>query len=171
MTEIEKDLYIKMDPSAADRITNNLLDNAVKYTEPEGRISVSLSAEDLSLVLKVKDTGIGISPEQQANIFKPYFQISHKKRNVQGIGMGLNIVRKIIDETGGEISVSSQEGEGTEFTVRFKQHVPKENEDIQTDFEVSEPGAPVTKMDLKPELIIRGRHNILIEEFETSSTR
>jgi signal transduction histidine kinase/DNA-binding NarL/FixJ family response regulator len=118
--DIREGLCISADPYAVDRIINNLLDNALKYTETNGEIDVRLQTHQNEVKLVVKDSGIGISEEQLKNIFKSYYQISHEKRNIQGIGMGLNIVKKILDDVGGRIKVASSLGKGSEFKVYFK---------------------------------------------------
>ena len=87
--------------------------------------------ENKEIELIISDTGIGISKEMLGNIFKPYYQISHKKSNIQGIGMGLNIVKKIIDKVGGMIFVDSEPGKGTTFKVMLKCYFLKENDKVQ----------------------------------------
>jgi len=108
------------DPYAVARIINNLLDNALKYTEKNGSIDVALKTNQHEVEFMVKDTGIGISEEQLEHIFKSYYQISHAKRNIQGIGMGLDIVKRILEDIGGRIEVYSNPGKGSEFKVCFK---------------------------------------------------
>jgi two-component system sensor histidine kinase ChiS len=92
---LEEEVYLKIDPEAMDRIINKLLDNAVRYTLNGGEIGVELKTKKENVILVVADTGIGISGEQQEHICEPYYQIAHKKRNTQGIGLGLSIVKKI----------------------------------------------------------------------------
>ncbi|MBN1546094.1 MAG: response regulator [Syntrophaceae bacterium] len=118
-TDIKKKILVMADPYAIDRIIYNLLDNALKYTNPGGCISIALSAAAKEVSFSVTDTGIGISEEQQKSIFKSYYQITHEKRNIQGIGMGLNIVRRIVDDLGGSIEVASTPGKGSAFIVRL----------------------------------------------------
>ncbi len=126
---IEKNISITADPYAVDRIINNIFDNAFKFTPEGGRIDIRLKSNNNKVEFIVKDTGIGISAEQLPNIFKAYYQISHKKRNIQGIGMGLNIVKRIIDDIGGCIEVTSALDKGSEFKVTFnksKEHKKRE---------------------------------------------
>ena len=115
--ELDEGLLVEMDPSALDRIVNNLVENAVKYNKPGGRIGISLRAGGGRIALTVSDTGIGIGADQLDKIFLPYYQISHKKGNVQGIGMGLSIVKGIVDELGGRIEARSEPGAGSSFIV------------------------------------------------------
>ncbi len=118
---------MRIDPFAFERIINNLLENAVKYNREDGEIRVSLKAEKDSVILKVRDTGTGIDKEHLENIFKPFYQISHEKSNLQGMGMGLNIVKQIVEQFGGEINVESEKGKGTSFTVIFNRSDEKPN--------------------------------------------
>ena len=95
--KIDNDLCAKIDPGAMDRIINNLIDNALRYTNQKGNILIKLDGNNKSIRFIIMDTGIGISEEQIKNIFKPYYQISREKSNFQGLGMGLYIVKKIIE--------------------------------------------------------------------------
>jgi signal transduction histidine kinase/DNA-binding NarL/FixJ family response regulator len=113
------DRYVKIDPFALDRILNNLLDNAVRYTDRGGTITVAVGEQKDNIILRIADTGKGIPEKQRDKIFEPYYQISQQKGNLQGMGMGLAIVKKIMDSLQGEISVTSQPGKGTVFTLSF----------------------------------------------------
>lgn len=117
--DIEDDIIIKADPVAIDRVLNNLLYNAIHYNRPSGSIFVMLKKTDTKVTLVVKDTGIGISQEHQQHIFEPYYQVSQKKKNSQGIGMGLYITSEIVRSLNGTIEVVSSEGEGSSFIVNF----------------------------------------------------
>lgn len=112
-------VLVKADPFALDRIMNNLLDNAIRYSNQGGQVAVRLSVEKKWAVLDVEDNGVGISKAEQRHIFKQYHQISHHKRNLQGIGMGLYIVERIVRSLGGRITVASQPDQGSCFTVRL----------------------------------------------------
>lgn len=99
-------------------VFNNLISNAIKFTE-KGKISLSLKEEDDYVIIKVKDTGCGISKEVGEHIFDKFYQgdTSHYS---EGNGLGLSLVKKVIDLIGGEISVKSKVGIGTTFTIRLK---------------------------------------------------
>ncbi|MBN2738198.1 MAG: substrate-binding domain-containing protein [Spirochaetales bacterium] len=114
-------LYINIDPWALDRIFNNLLDNAVKYTHPGGEISVSVKKQNNKAVLKVCDDGPGLPVDTYEHIFEPYYLLSQKKTSKQGIGVGLSIVKKIIDELGAEIIVTKPRNGGVCFTILFEE--------------------------------------------------
>ena len=105
--------------SYLDIILNNLLSNAIKFTEPGGTVGVTLQKKAGSAVISVSDTGCGISPEMGARIFEKFYQgdTSHAG---EGNGLGLALVKKVIDLLGGEISVKSETGKGSTFTVVLK---------------------------------------------------
>lgn len=127
-SDLEKGVMTKADPYAIDRIVNNLMDNSVKYTDPGGRIHIALNASGGKIILRVKDNGIGIGREQKQHIFEAFYQLSHEKRNIQGIGMGLFIVKNVITSLGGEITVESEVNKGTEFTVKLSRYEISRNE-------------------------------------------
>lgn len=123
--EIEENLFIKIDPVAIDRIMSNLIENSIKYTDNGGYIKLCLFSDRDKIVFEVEDNGIGIAEEQQKHIFSPFYQISNKKRNIQGIGMGLNIVKEIMTTVDGTISLESKLNHGTIFTLSFKRSLQK----------------------------------------------
>jgi DNA-binding NarL/FixJ family response regulator/anti-sigma regulatory factor (Ser/Thr protein kinase) len=122
--DIASDIFVKADPWAIDRILNNLLDNAIKYGRTKGTILVNVKKSGEAVLIEVADDGPGIAPDKINHIFEPYYQLSHEKSGSQGIGMGLYIVRKIIDSLEGELRVDSKEGEGTTFTIVLRQCLP-----------------------------------------------
>jgi hypothetical protein len=100
------------------KVVRNLLSNAVKFTPFGGRISVLLTGDELALRLKVIDTGIGMSPEVQAKLFTPFFQgDATSTRAFEGTGIGLALVKTIVNRHDGGIAVSSVQGQGTTMTV------------------------------------------------------
>ncbi len=96
----------------------NLLDNAVKYSPPGGKIQTSLSYLNEEILLQITDNGYGIPKEDLPNIFEPFFQ-GGKNRKGKGWGLGLPIVKKIIESHGGRIEIKSQENQGTDVTIFF----------------------------------------------------
>lgn len=121
ISEIDDNIFVKADPFALDRVVNNLLDNSIKYSNSKDEIRVGLKSVDNKIQFIVKDTGIGIFDDQKSYIFEPFFQLSHHKRNIQGIGMGLFIVKKIINSLNGDISFNSDINKGTSFIITLDQ--------------------------------------------------
>lgn len=110
---------IASDKDLLDLIWNNLLSNAVKFTEKGGRISVSIARNAKETTVTVADSGCGMSEETGRRIFDKFWQgdTSHAE---EGNGLGLALVKKVIDIVGGSISVKSRLGEGSSFTVTLK---------------------------------------------------
>ncbi|QLE58050.1 hybrid sensor histidine kinase/response regulator [Nostoc sp. TCL26-01] len=107
---------VLLDETLLRHILGNLLGNAIKYSLPGGRVNFELTAQENAVMFRIQDWGIGISPEDQKQIFQPF----HRGENVGGIagtGLGLAIVKKCVDAHGGEIIVNSEAGMGTTFTV------------------------------------------------------
>ena len=108
------------DGDQLDRALTNLVTNAVKFTEDGGRVRVSLGTVGERAVLTVEDTGIGITPVEQARLFERFFRSAEaQRRAIPGTGLGLSIVRSIVHEHGGTVAVSSGVGHGTRFEVRL----------------------------------------------------
>lgn len=107
-----------VDPEEMEIIFNNLISNAVKYNKPGGKVDIYLMEEPGKTIIKVSDTGIGISPEDQKNIFNDFVRIRNQyTRQISGSGLGLSIVKKVVERYNGEIQVESTPGEGSTFTV------------------------------------------------------
>lgn len=117
-TDIKEDIYINADSSLIEIICNNLISNAIKFTNIGGDIHISLKKNDGLYELKIKDTGCGIDQESGKHIFDKFYQAdtSHAK---EGNGLGLALVKKVIDVIGGTIKVESELGIGTTFIVLF----------------------------------------------------
>jgi CheY-like chemotaxis protein len=102
-----------------DRVLSNLINNAIKFTR-EGGVTVSVASEDRDLIIKVADTGIGISEPFMPHLFEAFRQESTgMTRTFEGTGLGLTITKRLINFLGGEINVESVLGEGSIFTIRF----------------------------------------------------
>jgi len=161
---IKNNIMIKIDPYAVDRVINNLMDNAIKYNREYGKVEVSLIEKNDKIIFTIKDTGIGISKEQQENIFNPYHQISYEKRNIQGIGMGLNIVKNIINDVNGSIEINSELDKGTAFIITFNKYLINKNEIITDHIKLSKPFKSIVYIKLKEETYDDEKENILIIE-------
>lgn len=110
---------VDMDAELLSLVWNNLFSNAIKFTEAGGMVTLSLKSEGEDAVVQVTDTGCGIAPEVGAHIFEKFYQgdTSHAS---QGNGLGLALVKRVVDIIGGDISVSSQVGKGSTFTVKLR---------------------------------------------------
>ena len=117
-TEIEDDVRICSDGELLSLVWNNLISNAVKFTPEGGTIGVILKTEASSVVVSVTDTGCGITPETGKHIFEKFYQ-GDTSHATQGNGLGLALVKRVMDILNGEISVRSTPGQGSTFTVRI----------------------------------------------------
>jgi signal transduction histidine kinase len=111
---------IRADLDSLAQVLVNLLDNALKYTGEEKRISLGARAEDQEVEFSVRDNGIGIATDQRRAIFEPFFQADQRlSRSREGSGLGLAIVQRIVKAHGGEITVASELGKGSVFRVKI----------------------------------------------------
>ena len=102
------------------RVISNLLENAAKYNREHGSISIVTGREDNDVTVKIEDTGIGIPEEALPHIFEPFYRVDQSRsRTVGGAGLGLPLVKDIVEKHGGEVAVKSTAGEGTTFILRF----------------------------------------------------
>jgi signal transduction histidine kinase len=109
------------DPDRLMQVLDNLLDNALKFTEAGGRVTLTSRAIGGELQIHVMDTGQGISPEEQKRIFERFYQVDKARPGgeVRGYGLGLSISQQIVNAHGGTLSVTSQPGEGSHFVVKI----------------------------------------------------
>lgn len=99
---------------------NNLIDNAVKYNRPGGRVRIESEEDGAYFVIHVEDTGIGIPREEMPRIFERFYRLDKaRSRETGGTGLGLSIVKHIAELHQGDISVKSAEGEGSTFSLRI----------------------------------------------------
>lgn len=116
----QEELYTACDPDKIERIILNLLSNAIKFTKPEGKITVSLQRQENMAILSVKDTGIGIPPDKVDIIFDRFSQLDGSLvRKNEGSGIGLSLVKSLVELHGGTVKANSQYGKGTEFIVKL----------------------------------------------------
>lgn len=102
------------------RVMSNLLENAAKYNREHGSISIVTGREDNGVTVKIADTGIGIPEDALPHIFEPFYRVDQSRsRAVGGAGLGLPLVKDIVEKHGGEVAVKSEAGEGTTFILRF----------------------------------------------------
>ncbi|WP_287154490.1 ATP-binding protein [Candidatus Solincola tengchongensis] len=114
------EMMVTADRRLLATLLDNLLDNAIKYNRPGGRVFVGCRAEEGALVLEVRDTGVGMPPEELPRIFERFYRIDRaRSRETGGTGLGLSIVKHIAELHGGTVSVQSEPGEGSAFSVRL----------------------------------------------------
>jgi signal transduction histidine kinase len=129
---LEVDLEEDMQPVEADatlvrQAIANLVDNAIKYTNAGGSITVRAYQQKGRQYLAVKDTGLGIAPTDQARLFERFYRARRQETlNVKGTGLGLAIVKSIVQQHGGEVAVESRLGEGSTFTI----YIPLRQEEL-----------------------------------------
>lgn len=113
-------LAMSIDPQRIAQVVDNLVSNAIKYTEPGGRVQVRLSVDDDRAQLEVVDSGIGISPRDRERLFTRFFRTPDaERRAVAGAGLGLSITKDIVESHGGRVEVESEPGRGSVFRVRL----------------------------------------------------
>ncbi len=116
---LDSSVTIHADPELLSLVWNNLFSNALKFTPPGGKVTVTLKGEPDFVTVAVSDTGYGISPEVGKHIFDKFYQ-GDTSHAAEGNGLGLALVKRVINIMGGEIAVSSELGKGSTFTVRLQ---------------------------------------------------
>lgn len=115
-------ITMKADPDEIEIIINNLLSNAIKYNKEGGRVDCSLHQSSHEILFEITDTGIGMEPDDISKLFKEFSRIkSPKTRHITGSGLGLSIIKKIVEMYNGEIKVNSIPDKGTTFSITFPQ--------------------------------------------------
>ena len=147
--------FLQADPKRLKQILVNLLSNAVKFTLPEGKVSLTVTAdvEKNSCRFLVSDTGIGIAPEDMHKLFQPFSQIdSSLTRHYEGSGLGLSLVKRLTELHGGVVSVTSEVGRGSHFVVTL----PWKPDPVHT--------SPSTQVvaDTPPVNTVEGRKNLIL---------
>lgn len=118
--DIEENLFIRSEQSYLELVFNNLVSNAIKFNKEKGKINISLKKQNESYIIEFKDTGCGMDKETGMHIFEKFYQgdTSHSK---QGNGLGLALVKRVIDVLGGSINVISEVNVGTTFIITIKE--------------------------------------------------
>lgn len=128
-TEIEE-MLMAFDPEKFERIILNLLSNAIKFTSSGGEICVNISKQNNYIFISIKDTGCGIPEDMLEKIFDTFTQVdSSFKRCAEGSGIGLSLAKSLVEMHGGEISVKSKVGVGSEFIIRIPIKLVKDKSD------------------------------------------
>ncbi len=118
-SNIAEGVYLSADPELLSLVWNNLFSNAFKFTESGGKVSITLKTEEDYAIVVVADTGCGIAPEVGKHIFEKFYQ-GDASHAAQGNGLGLALVRRVVDIMGGDIAVASEVGVGSTFTVKLR---------------------------------------------------
>ena len=135
--EVPAGTIARCDPARIGQVLDNLLSNAVKYSPAGGTVTVRAQKMPGSVVCEVEDQGMGMSPEDSAEVFSKFFRTSSvRQAAIPGVGLGLAIVRSIVEEHGGRIHCRSELGRGTTFTFELPDS-PRE----------AEPGTSVSTSD------------------------
>jgi signal transduction histidine kinase len=117
--DIDEGVKVHADPEMLTLVWNNLISNAIKFTEPGGTVGVSVKTEGEWAVVSVTDTGCGMSAETLKHVFDKFYQ-GDTSHATEGNGLGLALVKRVVYLMGGELGVESAEGEGSAFTVKVR---------------------------------------------------
>jgi signal transduction histidine kinase len=116
----DKNATMEVDPEDMEIILNNLLSNAVKYNKDPGQVTIKITTDNNNLVIETEDTGIGMDMEEKEQLFREFVRIKNEKtKNITGSGLGLSIVRKVVELYGGKILVESEPDKGSRFILTF----------------------------------------------------
>ena len=110
---------VRCDPVRFEQVVSNLVTNAIKYSPRGGMVRIVLTADDRELTLVVSDSGLGIAEKDRARLFEPFQRVGETKNAIAGVGLGLFIVRRIVEAHGGRVDLESAPGKGSTFTVRI----------------------------------------------------
>ena len=117
---VDAALAVRADPTRLKHVLANLLSNAVKYNVEGGRITLRAHALDAATVrIEVDDTGLGLSPEQQRALFQPFNRLGREQSGIEGTGIGLVIVKRLVEQMGGTVALQSQPGAGSRFGLQL----------------------------------------------------
>ena len=120
-TEIQPEILMAADPTLFSRMLSNLIRNAYRYGKEGGWIRVILKKTETGILLSVEDNGIGMAEEELPKIWNRFYRADPSRSSARGgLGLGLSMVRQIVEIHGGRIRVESREGEGSKFIVFFK---------------------------------------------------
>lgn len=112
-----RDIAIKADRDKLKQVFLNLLSNAIKYNRVNGKIDIRVTQSDSELIVEIYNTGLGVPVEYLSNLFEKFYRAPDHGQDTQGVGLGLYISKRIVEDHGGKITVQSKPGEGATFTV------------------------------------------------------
>jgi signal transduction histidine kinase len=110
---------VHCDPFRIEQVLNNLISNAIKYSPAGGNIELNVEQSHDDVLFQVSDHGMGIPEEELPYIFEPFRRVKIVKGDIPGVGLGLSVVRRIVQAHSGRIEVESRLGKGTTFRVRL----------------------------------------------------
>jgi signal transduction histidine kinase len=120
---------IMADSTRIGQVVTNLLTNAIKYSDEHTTVTLRIGAQDHAVTLTVSDQGFGISPENLPNLFQRFYRVQDRHtRRIEGSGLGLYITRSIVERHSGHITVESEPGKGSTFTVTLPLKTPEVQE-------------------------------------------
>lgn len=122
-TDIEENVYVETDLELLNLVWNNLFSNAIKYTEPGGSVFLQLKTDNDAAIVQITDTGCGISKEVGQHMFEKFYQ-GDTSHAMQGNGLGLALVKRVVDIVHSDIFVESEVGKGSTFTVKLRRKEP-----------------------------------------------
>jgi two-component system phosphate regulon sensor histidine kinase PhoR len=128
-TELDEKIYAEVDPEKIKQAIGNLLSNAIKYSTETKKISIRLFKETNHICIEVEDHGIGIPEDKLSRIFEEFYRIEQKE-NISGTGLGLTVVKEIIEAHKGKISVTSEIGKGSKFIIMLNQQAGKSENNL-----------------------------------------
>ena len=125
--DCEKDISAVFDPALIEQAVVNLLDNAIKYSEPQSKVLLTTLKQNTGVIIRVEDHGIGIAQKHLPRIFERFYRVDKaRSRSLGGTGLGLAIVKHIAQAHGGQVTVESALGEGSRFSIHLPQNHYKE---------------------------------------------
>lgn len=125
-SRISDEVWVKGDHQQLGLMIRNLLDNAIRYTPERGTVTLSVSRDERDALISVSDNGMGIPLKSQARVFERFYRVDKdRSRDRGGTGLGLSIVKHVVELHGGHVSLDSELGEGSTFTVRLPSGTPE----------------------------------------------
>jgi signal transduction histidine kinase len=118
VTRLTPGVIVSADRARIRQVCANLIDNAVKYTAPGGRVEVTVTSEGTTGIVSISDTGMGISPEDRSRVWDRLYR-GDRSRTERGLGLGLSLVKAVVEAHGGEVRLQSDIGVGSTFEVRL----------------------------------------------------
>jgi signal transduction histidine kinase/DNA-binding response OmpR family regulator len=161
----ESPIFTDFDRDKMEKVINNLLSNALKFTPEEGSVRLSLNVRNNLLEIEVKDTGIGIPSEVQGRVFERFFRANESEQNT-GTGIGLALTKELVDIMGGQISFQSQEHSGSVFRVILPTTTPSNTPVLASQNEILIP-TPLTEKTQKPLLLLVEDHQEMREHLRS----